>query len=64
MIEIPIWEKYNLTFEEAAAYFNIGINKLRELAKNECYDCIVMIGNKTLLKREKMKEFIDQSIAL
>lgn len=29
--EIPIWEKSNLTLEEAAAYFGIGINKLREM---------------------------------
>ena len=28
--EIPIWEKANLTIEEAAAYFGIGTNKLRE----------------------------------
>lgn len=26
--EVPIWEKSNLTIEEAAAYFNIGTNKL------------------------------------
>lgn len=27
--EIPVWEKANLTLEEAAAYSNIGINRLR-----------------------------------
>ena len=31
MKEIPIWEKHNLTLEEAAAYYNIGVGKLREL---------------------------------
>ena len=30
MKEIPIWEKSNLSLEEAAAYSGIGINKLRE----------------------------------
>ena len=25
--EIPVWEKLNLSFEEAAAYSGIGINK-------------------------------------
>ena len=29
--EVPIWEKSNLTFEEAAAYSGIGINKLRKM---------------------------------
>ena len=28
--EVPIWEKSNLTLEEAAAYSGIGSNKLRE----------------------------------
>ena len=31
--EVPIWEKANLTIEEAAAYFGIGMNKLRELTE-------------------------------
>ena len=31
MKEVPIWEKSNLTLEEAAAYSGIGINKLRDL---------------------------------
>lgn len=30
---IPLWEKSNLTLEEAAAYSGIGINKLRMLAR-------------------------------
>ena len=31
MKEVPIWEKSNLTLEEAAAYYGIGVNKLREI---------------------------------
>ena len=30
--QVPIWEKSNLTLEEAAAYSGIGINKLRSLS--------------------------------
>lgn len=30
--EVPIWEKYSLTVEEAAAYFRIGEQKLRRIA--------------------------------
>lgn len=29
--DVPIWEKANLTLEEAAAYSGIGINRIREL---------------------------------
>lgn len=35
MQTIPIWEKTNLTLEEAAAYSNIGINKLREITNEQ-----------------------------
>ena len=31
MKEVPIWEKSNLTLEEAAAYSGIGTGKLREI---------------------------------
>lgn len=30
--DIPVWEKYTLTIEEAARYFRIGEGKLRRLA--------------------------------
>ena len=29
--KVPVWEKANLSLEEAAAYFGIGINKLRDM---------------------------------
>ena len=35
MKEIPIWEKSNLSLEEATAYSGIGINKLRTLPVTE-----------------------------
>ena len=30
--DVPIWEKYTLTIEEASKYFRIGEKKLRKLA--------------------------------
>lgn len=30
---VPVSEKYMLTIKEAAAYFNIGIKKLRRIAR-------------------------------
>ena len=34
---LPVSEKYMLTIKEAAAYFNIGIKKLRRIAENIGY---------------------------
>jgi len=33
--DVPIWEKYTLTIEEASKYFRIGENKLRKLAERK-----------------------------
>lgn len=52
MKEIPIWEKSNLTLEEAAAYSGIGINKLRKLSDNEQCQFVLWIGSKRLIKRK------------
>lgn len=30
-VDIPVWEKYTLTIEEASVYFRIGEKKLRRL---------------------------------
>ena len=48
MKEIPIWEKANLTIEEAAVYFNIGQNKLSELTKIRNCTFVLHKGNKRL----------------
>ena len=62
--EVPIWEKSNLTLEEAAAYSGIGINKLRELSDQEDCDFVLWIGTKRLLKRKKLDEYTDQMYSL
>jgi len=62
--EIPIWEKSNLTLEEAAAYSGIGINKLRELSNEDGCDFVLWIGIKRLIKRRKLDEFMERSFSL
>ena len=57
--EIPIWEKSNLTLEEAAAYSGIGINKLRKLTESEQCSFVLWNGTKRLIKRRKLDEYMD-----
>ena len=33
--DIPIWERYTLTIEEASKYFRIGENKLRRFGRRK-----------------------------
>ena len=56
--EVPIWEKSNLTLEEAAAYSGIGINKLRKISDNESCPFVLWVGTKRLIKRKLLDEYI------
>lgn len=60
MKDVPIWEKSNLTLEEAAAYSGIGINKLRKLSDNEQCQFVLWIGSKRLIKRKKLDEYTEK----
>lgn len=59
--DVPIWEKYTLTIEEASKYFRIGENKLRRLAEeNQNADWLLMNGNRIQIKRKKFEKLIDK----
>ncbi|MEG0805148.1 MAG: excisionase [Lachnospiraceae bacterium] len=64
LIEVPIWEKATLTIEEAAAYSNIGINKINELSKKPRCPFTLYIGRKKLIKRKEFEKYISDSIEL
>ena len=55
---VPVWEKELISVKEAAAYFGIGENKLRELTDNPDCQSVLWVGSKRLIKREKMKKYL------
>ena len=58
--DIPIWELYTLTIEEASKYFRIGENKLRRLAEeNKNANWLIMNGNRIQIKRKQFEKIID-----
>ena len=64
-ITIPLWERYTLSVEEAAAYFRIGENKLRKIiSENENADYILWNGNRPQIKRKKFEQFVDKLNAI
>ncbi len=62
--EVPIWNKSNLTLEEAAAYSGIGINKLRKLTDDENCEFVLWVGAKRLIKRHLLDEYTDRAYSL
>ena len=55
---LPVSEKYMLTIKAAAAYFNIGIKKLRRIAEDNLGTVAVYCGNRFIIIRPKFEEFI------
>ena len=62
--EVPIWEKANLTLEEAAAYFGIGMNKLRELTEDEQSKFVLFAGTSRLIKRCLFEQYLEQAYSI
>ncbi len=62
--EIPVWEKANLTLEEAAAYSGVGINKLRELSDSDDCKFVLWVGRKRLLKRRPLEQYLEQAYSI
>ena len=63
--EVPIWQKANLTLEEAAAYFNVGINKLRQITETkECEEFVLWVGNRRLIKRKPFEAYLEKEYSI
>ena len=58
--DIPVWEKYTLTIEEASKYFRIGEKKLRKLAEENINSgWVIMNGNRVQIKRKQFEKIVD-----
>ena len=63
-LEVKICEKALLTLREASAHTGIGINKLRDLSDSRNCDFVLFVGNKRLLKREKLVNFLNNEYSI
>ncbi len=63
-IEVPIWEKANLTVEETAAYSGIGINKIREMSNKDNCPFVLWVGNKRMIKRKVFDTYIESCYSI
>lgn len=61
MVEIPFWEKYTLSIDEAAAYFRIGRDKLYQIvSENPDANFVLWNGTRSQIKRKKFEEYVDK----
>ena len=59
-IVVPVWEKYSLSVEEAAAHFRIGENNIRNIiSQNPDADFWFWNGNRKQIKRKLFEKYMD-----
>jgi hypothetical protein len=64
-LEIPWWEKYTLTIQEAAKYFRIGDKKLKKFVdEHEDAQFILWNGNRAQIKRKMFEKYIDENMTV
>ena len=63
-ISVPLWEKVNLTLQEAAAYSGVGINKLREITNTEDCPFVLFVGRKRLIKRKGLDAYLNRAYSI
>lgn len=61
---IEIKDKLNLTIEEAAAYSNIGINKIEEITRKPNCPFVLYIGKRRLVKRKEFEHYLSSAVEL
>lgn len=64
---VPIWEQFLLTIQEASMYFNIGVNKMHRIANEYLesdYNFVVQNGSRTMIKRQKFEDFLNQTSSI
>lgn len=60
-LELPVWQKMNLSLEEVVAYTGIGKTKLREMSDKEDCTFVLWNGAKRLFKRKKLEEYLEET---
>lgn len=63
-VQIPIYEKELLTLNEAAALYNIGVNKIREMTNDDNCSYVLFVGSKRLIKRRQFNLYLSEAYSI
>ena len=63
-VQIPIYEKELLTLTEAAALYNIGVNKIREMTNDDNCSYVLFVGSKRLIKRRQFNLYLSEAYSI
>ena len=63
-LKVPIHIKMTLKIKEAAAYSNIGINKIDSMLRTPDCPFVLFVGTKKLVKRREFEQFISEKLVI
>lgn len=63
-MEVPIWEKQNLTVKEAAAYSGIGESTIRSMLRQKNCEYLLRVGSKQMIKKKLFDKHIEKTRVL
>ncbi|WP_026496670.1 excisionase [Butyrivibrio sp. WCD3002] len=62
--DIRLCERPTLTIEEAAALYNIGEHKLRDMTESDSCTFVLYVGRKRLIKRKQFDDYIGKTFSI
>ncbi len=62
--QVPIHLKTTLTIREAAAYSNIGINKIESMLRTPNCSFVLFVGAKKLVKRKEFEQYLSNKTVI
>ena len=62
--DVPVWEKINLTIDEAASLSNIGLGKLHEMTNDPRCPFVLFVGRKKLIKRKEFTDYLSKKLEI
>ena len=63
-LQVPIHLIMTHTIKEAAAYSNIGINKIDSMLRSPNCPFVLFVGTKKLVKRREFEQYISRTMAI
>lgn len=63
-LQVPIHFKMTRTIKEAAAYSNIGINKIESMLCSPNCPFVLYVGSKKLVKRREFEQYISHKLMI
>lgn len=61
---VPLWNKLNLSIEEASIYSNIGTGKLYEMTEKPDCPFVLWVGSRRIIKRKVFEEYIAKQYSI